>query len=1327
MVLAVTFWYSGQQAYSILTLVLVLAPSAVVQVFSARWNKIDEVFSWPVAAAHALLLGTLHRYHVVLQLGLAARGSGDPLAFQRYYQQWSDICMLRLFNSFMESAPQLVFQLFILCSGAWSGWPAVAQLVSAVASCISLGWGVAAYSQALRLIREDKNELSMVGMALQTTWRFFMLAARITAMVLLALAIGKWAVIVFFVHWLLMSAWVLWQDTDFCTNPWEERLYNAVVGVIYCFCFFNLKEGRSRYRMAAFYTITFFENISFIGVYYFCTFYQPDTMEKQPLWLSLGAMAVVVVGTAVGLCSMVMYYRFHHPAGPILPCGKDSEDKLEQSRTSEGPDFVIKDATYVEDKDTSAPEKPPREVNRSNSLKHSRLVKSSVRRPPASPPKDLGHSLRMANRQLPSPRQEPAGAPPSTPGVRPPSEESAKASDRLDSAYGTDSNRTASRNTESSGHLALGKSPTGSYVPAALTTHSPPNPDLSGSSGSSVAFNNETYMSVETSMGAQEHAYMDLASPGGCQEPSPNNTYQSVHPASETGRSEANTSQESAASRVTVLNQPGLPGQPLKRSPVLKDVTAGSPAAPAAAVPPSPEGQRLHAPLTIIIPNISNQAFTKASSTSPDKWSEKTISLDILNPETGPPDISGFSSHDYENLALVNINRGPLGPMHWRTYSDMATSRHDDSTKYDKVKLNFTSSSNYSDYSNLASYCDIYPLSKAMKEQLYRSLTPVSTAATMATSLDRSESCDSNHTYEPIETAGQAFSSDGEYGRPHGQIPVTLIHHDGRRVTANTIINLDNLREALHQHEQIPYDDPEQRGDLYLLAPMRLLTPIGEETESDITTRSRTYQAMSTFSKEYSDVDQSIMSIISEVLNSRSSETMTRSVSQSVQQAVATTDTVDTNSLLSTIEEIRNNSMCNLYYSANGEKAAVKPSLVPRVPPRNTTGYESLCAENNKSKVSVRHEENDSLARKKSDADNTLTNEVTEHNDSIKSVESNTLVVTPGTVRAARTNTPLQTGRGCRKNILDLVPSTSDILNTPNRQKSETLSVPKNTDVLSDSLVTENEFKALMPHLSFSGAKFLSKVKKSPPMDDSVAEQEEVERPDPRLRLAPAPFPHSTPDISRLSGLSDTPSPAQFVRNIGNQARPKRKLSIVREKVERVQHDDDSDYKYGFMKQNPDAKYGFGYFPADSFGVVETAKLCTTSSYRNFPPGISSPEGQARLQPAAPAALAHYSLSALNKGDTAFKLHPDETYENLQRNNWGSASLQRRPSKCSVEESYLVRDAAARRSMSILDDFTEEKENILPPRAAAGWGAPRRPVKVLGNSRHQARACRSTS
>ena len=44
-------------------------------------------------------------------------------------------------------------------------------------------------------------------------------------------------------------------------------------------------------------------------------------------------------------------------------------------------------------------------------------------------------------------------------------------------------------------------------------------------------------------------------------------------------------------------------------------------------------------------------------------------------------------------------------------------------------------------------------------------------------------------------------------------------------------------------HERVPYDDPESRGDLYILAPMRLLTPVIEETDSDIT-RSKLYQSL---------------------------------------------------------------------------------------------------------------------------------------------------------------------------------------------------------------------------------------------------------------------------------------------------------------------------------------------------------------------------------------------------------------------------------------------------------------------------------------------------
>ena len=44
---------------------------------------------------------------------------------------------------------------------------------------------------------------------------------------------------------------------------------------------------------------------------------------------------------------------------------------------------------------------------------------------------------------------------------------------------------------------------------------------------------------------------------------------------------------------------------------------------------------------------------------------------------------------------------------------------------------------------------------------------------------------------------------------------------------------MESLREVIRNHEKVPMDDPQDRGDLYLLAPMRLLlSPIAEEPET---------------------------------------------------------------------------------------------------------------------------------------------------------------------------------------------------------------------------------------------------------------------------------------------------------------------------------------------------------------------------------------------------------------------------------------------------------------------------------------------------------------
>ncbi len=271
---------------------------------------------------------------MVISLGLTAMRSGADSDYQQYYQQQSDVCMLRLFHSFLLSAPLVVFQLYVatIKSYVWPPpqlmWTCLSGIVTAVRLIlnmsfsstarthwqVSLYWGIAAYCSSTRMTSSEGIRGSWKGTALQTIWRFATLSARIVALVLLTVAIHEWIVIVMckiyncreesstsyrsylifaVVHWLVMTLWIIFQDTDFCSNVWEERMYNAVVGIIYCFCFFNLKEGSSRCRSTIFYLIIVAENFAFVFVFYCYADLPIDSMKDT---MALAASAVIGAG-----------------------------------------------------------------------------------------------------------------------------------------------------------------------------------------------------------------------------------------------------------------------------------------------------------------------------------------------------------------------------------------------------------------------------------------------------------------------------------------------------------------------------------------------------------------------------------------------------------------------------------------------------------------------------------------------------------------------------------------------------------------------------------------------------------------------------------------------------------------------------------------------------------------------------------------------------------------------------------------------------------------------------------------------------------------------
>lgn len=189
-------------------------------------------------------------------------------------------------------------------------------------SFCSLSWAIGTYTKAMQKINPDNNEATWIVLILQGLWRAGMLISRIAVLVLTAVCLRQWSLLFLGFHWLFMTIWVLLQNTNFCPTIWEERIYNCIIGLIYCFDFFNLRIGKSRYRVFIFYSIIVIENIVFLVVF---VLYFKDIIKTEKIIIMT---SFIIGGMMIGLMSMLFYYGKFHPSkiGNITETGdKKSE------------------------------------------------------------------------------------------------------------------------------------------------------------------------------------------------------------------------------------------------------------------------------------------------------------------------------------------------------------------------------------------------------------------------------------------------------------------------------------------------------------------------------------------------------------------------------------------------------------------------------------------------------------------------------------------------------------------------------------------------------------------------------------------------------------------------------------------------------------------------------------------------------------------------------------------------------------------------------------------------------------------------------------------
>ncbi|XP_060761605.1 XK-related protein 4 isoform X2 [Neoarius graeffei] len=250
------------------------------------------------------------KYLHTIYLGIRSRRSSENDRWRFYWRmvyEYADVSMLHLLATFLESAPQLVLQLCIIIQ---THKLQAVQGMTAAASLVSLAWALASYQKALRDSRDDKKPVSYLAVIIQFCWHFFTIAARVVTFALFASVFQLYFGIFIVLHWCIMTFWIVHCETEFCVTKWEEIVFDMVVGIIYIFSWFNVKEGRTRCRLFIYYLVILLENAALSALWYL--YHSPLSTDT----FAVPALCVIFSSFFTGIVFMLMYYAFFHPNGP---------------------------------------------------------------------------------------------------------------------------------------------------------------------------------------------------------------------------------------------------------------------------------------------------------------------------------------------------------------------------------------------------------------------------------------------------------------------------------------------------------------------------------------------------------------------------------------------------------------------------------------------------------------------------------------------------------------------------------------------------------------------------------------------------------------------------------------------------------------------------------------------------------------------------------------------------------------------------------------------------------------------------------------------------
>ncbi|KAJ8279737.1 hypothetical protein COCON_G00068030 [Conger conger] len=161
----------------------------VPQIFSYAWfrddGKIDKRKRTQLIFIHILQLGVFTRYFQLLKKGVGVIQSSEMTCHHEMFGMAADLTMLRLIETFVESAPQLLLQIYIILGPDQDH---IMQYLSVAASFFSIAWATVEYRRSFRRSVPHVKEMpSGLPTAVYLSYKLFTIASHILSLSLLVM------------------------------------------------------------------------------------------------------------------------------------------------------------------------------------------------------------------------------------------------------------------------------------------------------------------------------------------------------------------------------------------------------------------------------------------------------------------------------------------------------------------------------------------------------------------------------------------------------------------------------------------------------------------------------------------------------------------------------------------------------------------------------------------------------------------------------------------------------------------------------------------------------------------------------------------------------------------------------------------------------------------------------------------------------------------------------------------------------------------------------------------------------------------------------------